>query len=191
MFILTALSMILMFLPSGCYPPILRGDEWVIGKLEGFSTRDPHLWKKVTLADVEGQLPVPTYLPSGYAVIEVYESLAPAGPGQREVLLLISDQSLVWPAGWSGEKYQCRLVLDIGWNYPVPPPAGEKVAAVPDGVLVEQGDENIHRILWYKNFGGAPPDYPFSTLRLYSGTRFPKQELIKIAASTPTSVSGR
>jgi hypothetical protein len=127
----------------------------------------PSSWQKTTITELEHllgtQLPLPTYLPPGYEIKEVYYSQVPnSSPPVTEVLLLISEQQ----AQWVGNKYTCRLALSLGWNE-----AGLGL--------------KMPYILWWESYGS--PESLGSTLRLHASRQFSKEELIKIAASAPTT----
>ena len=140
-------------------------------------------WKKTTIPEVESllgvKLPVPTYLPSGYGIKEVYYGQDPNARPQiiTYILLLISDQ----PVEWTGNQYTCRLALEIGWNKSglgLKMPWAEYIPAV-DGRLEEEDNEYV---LWWESY--SSPEPLGSTLRLYSSKQFLKEELVKIAEST-------
>ena len=142
----------------------------------------PSSWQKTTIPEVElllgQQLPVPTYLPTSYEIKEVYYHQAlHTKPQITYILLLISDLEVAWV----GNRYRCRLVLEIGWKemgFGLKMPWARYIPAV-RGRLEEKGDEYI---LWWEIIG--VPESESSTLRLYANREFPKDELINIAAST-------
>lgn len=177
---------VLMLITAGCIggsqnetPPVYSGPT-VSGEL-------PSDFRKTTIRELElllGQkLPVPTYLPSDYGIQEVYYAQRPQDiPPTTTIYLLISDQEVTW----IGNRYTCRLVLEIDWNATslgLKEPWAEYVPAI-QGRLGEVDDEYILR--W--EIWGVPESW-VSTLRLYASQELPKEELIKIAASTPPSSS--
>jgi hypothetical protein len=99
------MAMVFILLLVACQPRV----ETVSGELQSG-------WKKTTIPEVESllgvKLPVPTYLPSGYGVKEVYYGQGHISLQITDILLLISDQ----PIEWTGNQYTCRLALEIGWN---------------------------------------------------------------------------
>lgn len=141
-------------------------------------------WQKTNISRLElllGQkLPIPTYLPAGYEIREVYYAEAPFSLGIANILMLISDQ----PIGWVSNKYTCRIVITISWNE-----SGlgirwlaDKGESIHDGygVLMQHDNENE---LWWPSYGS--PQSLGSTLVFRASLQFGKDELIKIADSTP------
>lgn len=116
-----------------------------------------------------------------FGVTEVYYSQEPnTSPQVTDILLLISDQLVEW----GGNQYTCRLALEIGWNEAglgLKMPWAEYIPTV-DGRLEEEDDEYV---LWWESYGS--PKSLGSTLRLSASRQFSKDELVKIAASTPTN----
>ncbi len=144
-------------------------------------------WERTSIPKVESmlgqKLPEPTYLPIGYEIEEVYYHLEPnSSPQVTEILLLISDQKVEW----IGKQYRCRLALEIGWNEAglgLKMPWAEYVEAI-RGRLEEKDNKYV---LWWESYGSK--NSLGSTLRLYANREFSKDELVKIAASTPTNSS--
>jgi len=139
---------------------------------------------KTTIAELESMLgtemEIPSYLPYGYKIQEIY--YLPSSSGNPKIYFLISDQ----PIKWEGNHYECQVVYEIGWNEFG---AGLKMDWAKyiksiDGRL-ENRDEKY--ILWWESAGSYGPKR--STSRLYASEEFPKNELIKIAASTFSSES--
>ena len=128
------------------------------------------------------KLPIPTYFPYSYQIKEIYYYQEPnSTPQDINILLLISDQ----PTSWSGTQYTCRLVLSIGWNEPglgLKMPWAEYIPSV--GGRLEQN--NNEYILWWESNGASSLG---STLKLFASQQFSTDELVKIAASTPSNYS--
>ena len=155
-------------------PPVYSGPAVSGGLQSG--------WQKTTIQKIESllgqQLPVPTYLPAGYEIREVYYCQEPNSSTQvTDIILLISEQQV----GWVGEQHTCRIALSIGWNE-----AGlglkmtwaEYIPAV-QGRLEQKDNEYV---LWWESYGS--PRSLGSTLRLYASLQLAKDELIKVAGST-------
>ena len=141
-------------------------------------------WQKTTISELESllgqQLPVPTYLPTDYEIKEVYYSQElPTKPEPIiNIIFLISDQQVCW----SDKDYTCRIVFSIFWNSPgfgLKLPDAEYITDI-QGRLEEKDNEYILRWGSY----GSPKSFG-STLRLRASQNLPKDELIKIAVSTP------
>lgn len=159
--------------------------ETVSGDLQSESWQSN--WQRTTIPSIEaliGQhLPMPTYLPPVYTVKEVYYNQdLNSTPQVIHILLLISDQ----PVEWVGKQYRCRLALLIGWNEPgggFKGLEGERIrdVDVPEGLLQEKDAEWVLR---WENFSSPEGQ---SVLQLRASRQFPKDELVEIAASTPTT----
>ena len=140
-------------------------------------------WHAATISKIESllgqKLPIPTYLPYSYQIKESYYYQEPnSSPKITNILLLISDQ----PISWSNNQYTCRIALSIGWNEPglgLKMPWAEYIPSV--GGRLEQN--NNEYILWWESYGS--PGSLGSTLQLFASQQFLKDELIKIAESTP------
>lgn len=159
-------------------PPVYNGPI-VSGELQDS-------WKQTSIFEIESmlrvKLPVPTYLPSGYEIMEVYYYQPISNPQITAVLLLISDRQVKW----IGEKYICRVALEIGWNelgLGLKMPWAEYVEAV-RGRLEKKDNKYV---LWWESYGDISS--LGSTLRLHASEEFSKDELVKIAASTPVNSS--
>ncbi len=139
-------------------------------------------WQKADVSEIESllgqKLPMPTYLPSGYEIKEVYYFQEPnSNPQVTDIILLISDQ----PISWLRNEYTCRITFSIGWNSAglgLKLPSAEYIQEI-NGKL-EQKDNKY--ILWWESYGS--PGSLGSTLKLTANQQFSKDELIKIAAST-------
>jgi len=145
----------------------------------------PNGWQKTTITGLEHllgtQLPVPTYLPAGYEIKEVYYSQEPnSTPPVTEILLLISEQRVQWV----GNKYTCRLALSLGWNEAGLGLKMPWAEFIPD-IRGRLEDKSGEYILWWESYGS--PKSLGSTLRLHASNQFSKEELVRIAASTPSS----
>jgi hypothetical protein len=142
-------------------------------------------WQETTIREIESllntQLPVPTYLPPGYAIKEVYYRQEPnSSPQVTDILLLISEQQVQWV----GDRYTCRLALSLGWNEAglgLKMPWAEFISDIRGRLEDKEGEY----ILWWESYGS--PKSLGSTMRLHASRQFSKEELIKIAASTPLS----
>ena len=140
-------------------------------------------WKKTDIRTMEKlldtKLQVPTYLPFDYEVKEVYYRQYPeSSPPVTDIMLLISEQDI----GWEDLRYTCRLALLIGWN---DASLGLKMFWAE---FIEEARGRLEitddgYILWQASYGD--PDALDSTLKLYASPDFPREELIKIAASIP------
>jgi hypothetical protein len=132
-------------------------------------------WQKSTVQQVNQMLspglPIPQYLPTGYQIQEVYfNELTESSPHVTQIYLIISDQPIVQ----QGNNVSARLVFNIDWHAPglsLKMPWATPISQV-NGRLENTDGEYV---LWWEKFS--------STLRLYSSNKFPKTELIKIAAS--------
>lgn len=178
---------VLLTITAGCAnesepeaPPVYSGPT-VSGELKSG-------WQRTTLPMVESllgqKLPIPTYLPPGYQLREAYYYQEPnSSPQVTDILLLISEQQVKWAAS----RYTCRLVLEIDWNAPgfgLKMPWAEYIPTI-RGRLEEKDGEFV---LWWESYGS--PKSQGSTLRLHASQQFSKDDLIKIAASTPSNVQG-
>ncbi len=136
-------------------------------------------WKKTTIAEMEiilgVKLPVPSYLPSGYAIKEVYYHQQPNSTQVSDIRLMISDQ----PVRWESNRYTCRLVLEIGWHELGLGLKMPWAQYIPD-VRGRLEDKDGEYVLWWEY---GTDEFPSSTLRLYSSNQFSKDELVKIAVS--------
>jgi hypothetical protein len=156
----------------------------VSGELQSESWQSD--WQKASIPSIElligQQLPVPTHLPPGCTVKEVYYNQdLNSIPQVTHILLLISDQ----PVEWVGKQYRCRLALLIGWNQfggGFKWLQGEPVLTLPGPGVLEEKD--IEWVLWWENFSSPAGQ---SVLQFRASRLFAKDELVKIAASTPTT----
>lgn len=140
-------------------------------------------FQKTTISEIEQiigiHLPVPSYLPAGLKIEEVYTYQEPdTSPTITDILILISDAPVIW----HDSQYTCRLLLEIGWNE-----AGLGLKNVDAQFIPEikgrlQKIEN-QQILWWESYGG--PGSLGSTLRLYADIDFSFDDMLKIALSTP------
>lgn len=179
LFLWNALLLIITFSISSCRTgdniPTYSGPT-VSGELESG-------WQKSTIRELNQSLntylPVPTYLPSDYKIQEVYYISEPNNkPPSTEIILLISEQ----PVRWADNRYTCRLALSLGWNH-----AGlglkmdwaEYIPGIRGRLEVKDGEYR----LWWETYGS--PKSLGSTLILHASNDFPREEMIKIAASTP------
>ena len=149
--------------------------------------------QKVTLTEaseiIGRPVPVPTYLPDGYAIQEVYII------GNTMVGLLISDKpiekKLVWHTDAAGTRqryeFRCRMTMQIGW-YDLEPPGiklpGKRVnintsQGVIRGIIQDRGD---HNALWW-HWKPDPLQLGAFELVLSAGKRVSSNTLIKIAES--------
>lgn len=147
----------------------------------------PDGWQKTDISGIESliehTLPLPVYLPSGYLIKEVYYYQDPdSTPQVTHTLLLISDK----PIEWVGNQYRCHLILYIGWNmfsggfkWLGDEPKRELIRSLPEGILIE-GDGKYQ--LWWEYFN-IPNGQ--SVFRLESNLKYSKDELVRIAVSTP------
>jgi hypothetical protein len=171
----------LMLITAGCIgksengtPPVYSGPT--------VSDELPSIFQKTNIRDLElllGQkLPVPTDLPSGYGIKEVYYAQRPQDiPPTAIILILISDQEVAW----IGNRYTCRLMLEIDWNATslgLKEPWAEYVPAIRGRLGEWDGEYVLRWEIW-----GVPESW-VSTLRLHASQEIPKEELVKIAAST-------
>lgn len=142
-------------------------------------------YQQATVSKIESllgqKLPIPTYFPNNYQIKESYYYQEPnSNPQVTDILLLISDQSI----SWSGTQYTCRLALSISWNQAglgLKMPSAEIIPSI-DGRLEQNNNEYI---LWWESYGS--PDSLGSTLELFANQQFSTDELIKVAASTPSN----
>jgi len=144
--------------------------------------------QKVTLeeaSEIIGRpVPVPTYLPEGYAIQEVYAS-------EHHVMLLISDKEiekkLVTHTDAAGTcqryEFRCRMIMSITWAVPGPPGLklpGKWVNIDGSGRALIQ-DRGDHHALWWQRPDPVLPGV--SELVLLAGKRVSNNELVKIAES--------
>jgi len=145
----------------------------------------PAGWQKTNNIELEHligtHLPIPTYLPSGYEIKEVYYTHEPSdSPPSTNILFLISDRQVEWV----DSQYTCQLALSLDWNNAglgLKMPWAEYIPEI-RGRLEDKESEYT---LWWETYGS--PKSLGSTLRLHASNQFPKEELIKIADSTPSS----
>lgn len=131
-------------------------------------------------ADIIGVgVPVPTYLPAGFEIQEVYIQ------DSYEVKLIISDQEvedkkLVSPGHYG---VQCKMALIVRWLSPDAPdikiPDGRVEFNGSAGWFVEHADRNT---LCWNLYETVPPE-GFFELVLVAIKEIPKRELVKVAAS--------
>lgn len=145
--------------------------------------------QKVTLeeaSEITGRpVPVPTYLPNGCAIQEVYIY-------DHLVILLISDKEiekeLVWHTDAAGTRqryeFECRMTMQIGWweDTEPPPPRGLPGKWVDiggsRGFIFDHGDYND--LMWRRVYPLQPGG---CALVLSAGKRVSSSELVKIAES--------
>lgn len=174
--VLAAIPMLLV-LATGC----TSSQEKPVYSGPSFSDELESGWQKTTIPEMESllaaKLPVPSYLPSGYEIKEVYYHQAPKStPPVSDIRLLISDQ----PIAWDSKQFTCRLVFEIGWHklgLGLKMPWAQYIPEVRGRLENKDGAY----VLWWEY--GAD-QFPSSTLRLYSSNQFSKDELVKIAVST-------
>ena len=142
-------------------------------------------FQKTTISEIEQMngihLPVPSYLPSGLKIEEVYAYQVPdTVPAITDVLCLISDASIIW----HDSQYTCRLALEIAWNEAG---LGLKITDAQFVPEIEGRLQEIEnqQILWWESYGS--PNSLGSTLRLYADIDFSFDDMLKIALSTPVS----
>jgi hypothetical protein len=137
------------------------------------------------MEELAGQpLPIPTLLPVGYSIQEVFISQhVNSKPLVTHILLFISDKQVVW----AGNRYSCPMVIDLGWNqigagfkhlegHIVPPYPG-----IPEGVIQKHETEWV---MWWQNYSSPNSQ---SVLEMHASLQFSKEQLFAIAASTPTT----
>jgi hypothetical protein len=183
--IVSIIAVLLLAVMTGCakeselQTPPVYSDPTVSGQL-------PVGCQKTTIQKAESllgqKLPMPTYMPLGYKIREVYYYQEPnSSPQVTRVFLMISDQ----PVAWADNYYTCRLVLEIGWHELG---LGLKMSwaqSIPEvGGRLE--DKDGEYVLWWE-YGTS--EFPSSTLRLYASNQFSREELVKIAISTLSSTS--
>lgn len=139
-------------------------------------------------------IPVPTYLPKGCKIQEVFIEPFYERPSGSRITLLISDKKIekeitthVDNAGRTQQRYEfkCRMQMRMWWSEnggPGKPPCGDsdncKLVDVGEGKgwLADWG---AYRQLWF-----WPHSYkPGFEIVLSAGKRMPKEELIKVAES--------
>jgi len=149
--------------------------------------------QKTTLAEASSimgvNVPVPTYLPEGYEVQEIYVE------GSTIVRLLISDREtekkLVMHTDRAGtrQRYElrCRMTMRIRWDndgHLIPPAKapvpkrGVKINAS-DGLIMVEDDTND---LWW-TWRPDPDDEGLFELEISANKDIPEEELVKIAES--------
>lgn len=129
-------------------------------------------------ADIIGVgVPVPTYLPAGLEIQEVYIQ------DSYEVKLIISDQEIEDKKLVSPGHYgvQCKMALIVRWLPPVDIkiPDGRVEFNGSAGWLAEHEDRNA---LWWNLYETGSPE-GFFELVLVAIKEIPKRELVKVAAS--------
>jgi len=131
-------------------------------------------------ADIIGvSVPVPTYLPAGFEIQEVYIQ------DSYEVKLIISDQEVEDKKQVSPGHYgvQCKMALIVRWL-----PPGFPDIKIPDGRVEFNGsagwfaEHEDHNDLWWNLYETVPPQ-GFFELVLVAIKEIPKSELVKVAAS--------
>ena len=145
----------------------------------------PAGWQETNNVELEHligtHLPIPTYLPSGYELKEAYYVHEPSdSPPSTNILFLISDRQVEWV----DSQYTCQLALSLGWNNAglgLKMPWAEYIPEIRGRLEDKEGEYT----LWWETYGS--PKSLGSTFRLHASNQFPKEELIKIAASTPSS----
>jgi hypothetical protein len=167
------LSIMAAVLPGCCLPKeftssIRLGDDgFQQTTLEELNSR---AWKK--------PLPLPTYLPKGYEIQEVYIKVYDGSQEESdfedwEIMFLISDSEIEHLDG----AFRCKIMLTIYEFFPggFKMPWAEKVALEKTGhtALLDRGDET-NGLYWSCGYATV----------LRAGKGIPVKELIRIAAST-------
>jgi len=151
--------------------------------------------QKVTLeeaSEIIGRpVPVPTYLPDGYSIQEVYAH------GKAMIMLLISDKEiekkLVTHTDAAGTRQwyelRCPMTMQIDWCDPEPPgiklPGKRVNINTSRGVIRGRGiiqDRGDHNALWW-HWAPDPLQLGAFELVLSAGKRVSNNELVKIAES--------
>ena len=144
--------------------------------------------QKTTLEEASNVLgvpmPVPTYLPVGYEIREVYVQ-------DRTVRLLISDEAIGrklvthTDAAGTRQRYevQCKMEMSVRWypegGAPIKLPVEKVQINESRGFLQDRGD---HRAIWWDCFP-EPGQEGMYELVLAASKRVSKAELIKVAES--------
>ena len=164
-----------------------------------FTVQLEHAIEKTTLKEacntVGLAIPVPTYLPEGYEVQEVY--LSPMTSGPPGVILLISDRkierNLVTRTDTTGilqyYELQCRMTISARWNSDgliLPPKISSDMGRGVDinegsGLIIWGWDEESNDLWW--TLHPDPGDEGLFVLEISVSKDFPEEELIRVAES--------
>lgn len=129
-------------------------------------------------------LPVPTYLPEGYEIQEVYVE-------DSTVRLLISDKEtekkLVTHTDAAGTRqryeFRCRMTMSISWfsemGIPIRLPVKQVKINESTGFLQDRSDHNALWWNWYPN----PGEPGMFELVISANKEIPEEELVKVAES--------
>lgn len=138
-------------------------------------TLDLNEYKKTTLEEAGNiiglTVPMPTYLPEGYEVQEVY--IKDTGNSTEWIIvLLISDEEIEW----IGDEYQCQMRITVYWHDAggLKMPWAERVEIGDSyGMLEKEKDHND--LSWIIR--------PGRKLVLSASKNISKEELVKVAES--------
>lgn len=168
-FILFSVMVGLMLLSGGCKSSLSYTLTFTT-TLRDLAALD---YQNTTLEELDSivgeHVPVPTYLPEGFEVQEVYIAESPKG-SKWVTPILISDE----PIEWQDEEFKTKILYTIYWRSVAPKrPDLDTVSIGYDTAYVQEGDDTVMLFWWAHGI----------LKELTATKQFSVKELAKIAGS--------